>query len=305
MIVLAPADLAALLPLVTDSVNSPHSRRCYARAVRRYLAWHRADQWPRFSRASVQAWKAHLLTSGTSSASLNQALSAVKRLAREAAEQGLLGDHEAGAIERVPGVPQRGVRAGNWLDRETAQRLIDLPDTGTLRGLRDRALFGLLLGCGLRRDEASRLRFNQVEQRDGRFVILDLLGKGKRIRSVPMPAWCAAALDHWVAAAQIDSGYLLRPIDNRGIVGSHISGNSVREIVDGYAGQLGVKLAPHDLRRTFAALSHEGGASLRKIQAALGHASVVTTERYLQTISDLREPACDHLGIGGPAKDGK
>ncbi len=304
MTALVASDLAALLPLVGSSVNSPHSGRCYARAVRNYLAWHRAEKWPRFSRASVQGWKGHMLEAGASSSTINQALSALKSLAREAAERGLLDHLEVATIERIPGVPRRGVRAGNWLDRQTAQRLIDLPNANTLRGLRDRAVLAVLLGCGLRRDEAARVRYEQIQERDGRWVILDLEGKGRRVRSVPLPLWCAEALDAWVSAAGIDSGYLLRAVGKGDKVrrgGSRLSGNAVRDIVTDYAQRLDIRLAPHDLRRTFAALADAGGASLRKIQAALGHASVATTERYLQTITDLREPACDHLGIGKTA----
>jgi integrase/recombinase XerD len=68
------------------------------------------------------------------------------------------------------------VRSGNWLDREQAQTLINAPSVETLKGLRDRAILAVLVGCGLRRSEAARLTFDHVAQREGRWVVVDLVG---------------------------------------------------------------------------------------------------------------------------------
>lgn len=62
---------------------------------------------------------------------------------------------------------------------------------------------------------------------------------------------------------------------------------------------MGVAIAPHDLRRTFAKLAHQGRAALEQIQISLGHASIQTTERYLGVEQDLLDAPCDHLGIRG------
>jgi len=58
----------------------------------------------------------------------------------------------------------------------------------TLKGKRDRAMLALLVGCGLRRAELLSLEVDQIEQREGRWVIPDLAGKGNRRRTVPVPA---------------------------------------------------------------------------------------------------------------------
>lgn len=65
----------------------------------------------------------------------------------------------------------------------------------------DRALLAVLIGCGLRRAEAASLSFEHVEQRDGRWVLVDLNGKRDKIRSVPMPNWTKAAIDAWSSAS--------------------------------------------------------------------------------------------------------
>ena len=63
------------------------------------------------------------------------------------------------------------------------------------------------------------------------------------------------------------------------------------------ANRIGVKLAPHDARRSFAKLAHRGRAALEQIQITLGHASIQTTERYLAVRQDLSDAPCDHLGL--------
>lgn len=68
-------------------------------------------------------------------------------------------------------------------------------------------------------------------------------------------------------------------------------------MVERYSAQLGIRVAPHDLRRTFAKLARKGHAPLEQIQLSLGHASVQTTERYLGLEQDLVDGPCDHLGL--------
>ena len=88
------------------------------------------------------------------------------------------------------GVKQLGRRLGNWLTPKEGQRLLSAVSTDTLRGKRDAAMLGLLIGCGLRRSELVELDVDRIQQREQRWVILDLIGKGGRVRTVPMPGWC-------------------------------------------------------------------------------------------------------------------
>jgi integrase len=287
--------------LVTDSLASPHSRRAYDGALRRYLAWHQAGDWPRFSRASVQAYRAYLIGENAGRAGINQAISALHSLAREAAAQGILADEVAAGILMVKGAGSAGRRTGNWLTKKQAQQLLDAPDPSTLAGKRDRLILGLLLGCGLRREEAVRLQVEQIQERDSRPVIVDLVGKGGRLRTVPMPRWCRALAGDWLAAAGITTGPILRAIHRGdGASSAPLGVGSLYLRVLMHARTLGLnRLAPHDLRRSFARLALDGGAKLDQIQVSLGHANMVVTQRYLGTALDLKDPACDHLGLGG------
>ena len=116
-------------------------------------------------------------------------MSAIRRFAAEAADNDLMAPELAAGIGRVKGIKREGVRTGNWLTVHQAEKLINAPNMETLKGKRDRALLAVLIGCGLRREETARLMLEHVQQRDARWVIVDMKGKGGRIRTVPMPSW--------------------------------------------------------------------------------------------------------------------
>ena len=138
-----------------------------------------------------------------------------------------------------------------------------------------------------------------MPRRRARWVIVDLVGKGQRVRTVPMPSWTRAAIDDWLAAAGITEGLIFRSLNRGGrITGKSMTARAIFEVVQRYGERIGVMgLAPHDLRRTFAKLAHKGRAGLEQIQLSLGHASITTTERYLGVRQDLADAPCDHLGL--------
>ena len=137
-----------------------------------------------------------------------------------------------------------------------------------------------------------------MQQREGRWLIADLVGKYGRIRSVPIPLWAHAAVSRWQETAGITDGPLFRPVSRHGyVMPRRISPQAVYQIVKGYAGRATSEIAPHDLRRSFARLAHLGRAPMEQIQLSLGHSSVVTTEIYLGVKQDLRDAPCDHLGL--------
>jgi integrase len=226
-------------------------------------------------------------------------LAAIRKLAKEAAANGWLAQEVAGGIGAVPGIKQQGTRAGNWLTTTQTEHLLHAPDPATLRGKRDRVILALLVGCGLRRAEAAGLAFADVQQRDGRWVLVDLRGKHGRIRTVPVPAWVKHAVDSWTEAAGITSGRLLRSVTQTdGLGGSSLTPQAIFTVVQDYGRHIGVTIRPHDLRRTCAKLCRAAGGDLEQIQLLLGHASIQTTERYLGTRQNLAEAPNDKLGLG-------
>src|SRR6266403_1348656 len=283
------ADWYKLKTLVLDSVSSPITRRVYNMALNEFLDWFRQAPRPGFSKATVSAWRASLEARGLGSSSIIIRMSAIRKLAGEAVDNGLLAPELAASIRRVRSVKSKGIRVGNWLSVRQAQNLLSAPDIATTKGLRDRAILAVLIGCGLRRSEVAALTFTHVQQRDGRWCIVDLVGKHGRVRTAPMPTWTKVAIDAWTSAADVADGYVFRPVNRADRVGGERLGEKVVwQMLQQYAEAVGVPgIAPHDLRRTCAKLCRAAGGELEQIQLLLGHASVQTTERYLGTKQDL------------------
>jgi site-specific recombinase XerD len=105
----------------------------------------------------IESYIKCLRESKLSAASINQKLSANRKLATEVEDNVLIDSRPANGIRAVKGVPFRGRRTGNWLTCEEAQKWLNAPDAKTLKGIRDRTLLAVLIGCGLRRAEASIL----------------------------------------------------------------------------------------------------------------------------------------------------
>jgi integrase len=121
----------------------------------------------------------------------------------------------------------------------------------TKKRLRDRAILAVLLGCGLRRSEVAALTFGHVQQRDGRWCIVDLLGKHGRVRTVSMPTWVKVAIDAWTAAAGVTEGQVFRPVNRADQVqGAALSEKVVWQLLQPYAEAAGLGgIAPHDFEK--------------------------------------------------------
>ena len=292
--------LTPIKAMVLNSVTSQHSKVAYHKALTDFLTWYQTDASGNgFTKATVQRWVVYLESTGLSASTINLRLSAVRKLALEAADNGLMAPAAAQGVARAKGPKQAGTRTGNWLTKNQAEALIGAADVSKLKGQRDRAVLALMIGCGLRRSEVSALAFEHIQQRDGRWAIVDLIGKGNRMRTVPMPGFAKVAIDQWASAASIDTGRVFRSLDNKGqLAASVLLPQNIMVLVGRYGAKIGVPtLAPHDLRRTFAKLAHKGSAALEQIQLSLGHASIQTTERYLGVRQDLSDAPCDHLGL--------
>jgi site-specific recombinase XerD len=275
--------------LVLDSVSSPITKRVYNLGLDEFFEWFGQEPRPGFTKATVSAWRVALEARGLGSVSINVRITAVRKLAVEAADNGLLAPELAAGISRVKGAKSKGVRVGNWLSVQQAQRLLNAPDITTKKGLRDRAMLAVLLGCGLRRSEVAALTLKHIQQRDNRWCIVDLVGKHGRVRTIPVPTWVKVAIDSWTTSAGLTDGHVLRPV-GRGdrVVGDRMTEKVVWQLLQPYAAAAGVPgIAPHDLRRSCAKMCRAAGGELEQIQLLLGHASVQTTERYLGTKQDL------------------
>lgn len=188
--VLRLPDLDQAKSTVLSSLTSKDAQRGYRHAIDEFVEWYCSE--PRrlsFSKTVVLRYRMHLESRHLAPGTINLRLGAVRRLAYEAADSGFLSADLAAGIRRVKGLKKLGVRSGNWLTAEQAQSLWQAPDGLRLKGKRDRALLALLLACGLRRHEIAELRLDHLQQREGHWAIVDLIGKGRHVRTIPVPDW--------------------------------------------------------------------------------------------------------------------
>jgi site-specific recombinase XerD len=146
---------------VLDSLWSPESKSGYQHASDEFVEWYCSEPRLSFNKTVVTWYRIFLENRGFAGSTINGRLAAVRRLAYEAADAGLLSPELAASIRRVKGVKKLGVRLGNWLTAEEARRFWQTPNPHTLKGKRDRAMLATLLGCGLRRRELADLDFTQ------------------------------------------------------------------------------------------------------------------------------------------------
>jgi integrase len=302
--VLRLPDLDHCKTAVLNSLGSPASRRVYEYAIDQFIIWYCSEPRLAFNRIVVVRYRLYLESRHLAANTINQQLAAVRRLAHEAADSGLLSPELAAGISRVKGVKQLGFRSGNWLSAEQSSEVLKHSCGGSMRAKRDYAMLAMLFGCGFRRSELVGLELDDIQMRQGHWVVVDLIGKGGHIRTVPIPNWVKAALDEWTQSAGVSEGKIFRAVAGRGKVwGSGISQNVVWYVVRTCCERAGLEhIAPHDLRRTCAKLCHDRGGELEQIQFLLGHASVQTTERYLGCKQNLGHPVNDLFDL---AKDGR
>lgn len=265
---LALPDLEQSKTAVLNSLTSRSGQRSYDHAITDFVEWYCSEPRLAFNRTVVLRYRIYLEQKQYAPTTINLRLAAVRRVAYEAADSGLLSPELAAGIRRVKGVRRIGVRVGNWLTAEQGKRLLATAESDSLRGKRNYAILAMLIGCGLRRGELLALRVDAIQLREEHWVIADLLGKAGHIRTIPIPAWVKVAVDAWKEASGITEGTLFRSINKAGNVwGNGMTPKVLSEVVREGALRAGIeKFAPHDLRRTCARLCHLAGGELDQIQ---------------------------------------
>ena len=244
-------DLEFSKTAVLNSLSSVDGQRGYGHAIDEFVDWYCSEPRLALNKTVVLRYRSYLEARLLAPGTVNLRLGAVRHLAYEAADSGLLSSDLAAGIRRVKGVRNLGMRLGNWLTVEQSIALCRAPDGTKLKGKRDRALLALLLACGLRRHEAVSLRLEHLEQREEHWAIVDLKGKAGHVRTVPVPGWVMEEMRIWLNAAGIDRGKIFRRVTKMGqTLGEGMTEKAVWHIVKDSAKTIGLeRLAPHDLRR--------------------------------------------------------
>lgn len=285
---------------------SEGSRPVYKGAILAYREWIAKNSYPTIY-SGLMAYKKHLEEKGDKPVTINRKLSALRKFFETAVNMDILDEREYSKIKKVKNIQVKGQPYGRRLSHEEARRLLAAPDRGTAKGRRDYAILAVFLGCGLRRAEVASLRWDHLVEQEGTWLITDLIGKGGRVRTVPVPTWVKSALDacyldHCTMEESVfaltpeDKEYgpirLFTSIDRHGNWGDVLSPFGVWYIMVKYAKSAGFSdLKPHDLRRSFAYLARKNGAELDQLQLVLGHSNVATTQRYVNAALDYSAAA--------------
>ena len=303
----------AIEAIENDPKLQPSTKHQYTKAVKNYLA-------TGASITNPQALSAYARTVGTSTASFLKA--AIKVLAREVELQvksGATADnvleaqamiYRAEALQDAIKIKKtKGTKAHTWLSQSQVSELLTACDRrkngnpeAAIVAQRDRLAIGLLVAAGLRRQEAVSLKFSDVKiQPKGEKMraALNVKGKGAKDRAVPISEKLAEAISAWGDLVG-NQGLILRSLGHSKQLGKSMTTNSLYDIVQKRGGMIGKeKLQPHDLRRTFAQLGFDAGISVMQISNLLGHATLATTQKYLNLEVDLEITISDFIPFEG------
>jgi integrase len=300
----APTDKAAIVSAIDRAPLADSTKTKYRRALLAYVD-HGGDP---FDPDELAEYAEGLSQSGAAflKAAIrlytNAMLDAAKAQANPenvAAVQAI--EYRTAALQNAIKVqPSRGERAHTWLTAPEVRALLATCDDATLYGLRDHVALALLVGAGLRRSEAVALAFDDIvlQPIKGKLrTVLQARGKGAKDRVIPISDELANLIDRWGAKIGTE-GRVLRSIDRRREPRDSLSAQGLFEIVASHGAQIGKpELAPHDLRRSYAQIGLEAGVSLPQISRLLGHASLATTQTYLNMAVDLATTIGDFVPV--------
>lgn len=294
-----PNEYDAIIDLVVNACGSRSTRTRYATKLRVFMRYWDHNGRPPFDRQFVLQYVAQMRSEKFPGFAINQSLTAVKKLAKEAHYAGFMNSEAQRGIDDIPGCKVRGTPQGSRLTEAEILQLLGLPRTGTLIGKRDRVVLELLFYAGLRREEVALVRMEHVQRLENRPVLLNLHGKGGRVRTVPIPEFMLEHIEEWVGAAGITEGPLCRSVNRHGHVGAAMmSGKGVYNILVGYARTMGKRnVSPHSIRRTMGSLARAKGVELDQIQMVYGHASVTMTQHYIGGNLNIQNAVCDALPV--------
>jgi tyrosine recombinase XerC len=273
--------------LASERGLSANTVEAYRRDLTQYLDYHarlgrRADPF-RADAAALRRFLASRTTLGLTPSTVARKSAALRAFFRWAARAGIRADNPATAL----GAPKRGRPLPRILKRAQVDALVALPPNDDAWGVRDRAIFELLYGGGIRVGELVAL---DVDSLDFARKQVRVLGKGNKERMVPLGEPARDALRAYLAEARplitVDRSPPAALFYNRR--GNRMGQRDVRAMVTRYAREVvpGGRASPHTFRHTFATHLLEGGADLRSVQELLGHADVKTTQIYTHVSRD-------------------
>jgi len=288
-----PSGFRDLADTVLSGPMEQASRENVRVKVEAFLGWWDANGRHPFTPELVLWYMGDLKNNGKSATYIGHCLSAVRKLARAAAMRRWIDSIALDGILSLKGPKIHATRIGQWLTEDEMLAAMAMPDRSTLMGRRDYVALGLMLYAGLRCTEAATVEVSHIQIRDGRPALVNLMGKGSKLRSIPIPEFLYHAMREWLTVAGVDSGPVLRSLKLGRVSPSRMDRLSAYNIVKKYL----PKYTPHDMRRTFGRVARANGAELDQIQQSYGHAHMHTTQHYLGGTLNFVNAPCDALPI--------
>jgi len=259
---------------------SPHTVKAYTQDLALFATYAGSRGWKQIDHIAVRGFLSQLYDKGLSKPSVARALAAVRSLYRWLAREGVVEQNPAKLVA-TPKLPQKLPRVPTI---EEINSVIDgeMPEVAAFPE-RDRLMFELLYGCGIRNSELIGINLDDIRLSAEAILIR---GKGKKERYLPFGDSVKSALSAYLPERQIVLGQ--RGKQSTGLLINHRGGRlttrSVGRIIKKIAVAKGLSpdVHPHTLRHAFGTHMLEEGADLRAIQELLGHERLATTQRYTQ-----------------------
>lgn len=276
-----PINPAAAYILSLQSASSKKTMKSFLNRIAVLLGYENLMQvrWHELRRHHVQAIIAKLSEQDLSPATVNTYLSAMKGVALEAWASGLMSSNDHAMIKQVKSLRGKRVRKGKALSKENVQKLLNINKNNPI-GVRNFAIFGLMVGCGLRRAEVVTINVGDLDQEEGRLIVR---GKGDKERVLYVPKGVIASIQHWLKVARLgdDKPMFTRILRYNIITTKRLTSQAIYFLIKQQQEKLALPdISPHDLRRTFATMLLERGEDLITVKEAMGHSSVDTTQTY-------------------------
>ncbi len=259
---------------------SLHTIKAYSGDLDNFAAYVGPREWRNIDHVTIRGFLSHLYEKGLGKTSVARSLAAVRSLYRWLAQEGVVEQNPA-ALVSTPKLPKKLPRVPTI---EEMNSVLDgkMPEVAAFPE-RDRVLFELLYGCGIRNSELVGINLDDIRLSAEAILIR---GKGKKERYVPFGDAVKAALSEYLPARQQVLG-ATRKSTNALLInqrGGRLTTRSVGRIIKKIAVAKGLSpdVHPHTLRHAFGTHLLEEGADLRAIQEMLGHERLSTTQRYTQ-----------------------
>jgi len=228
-------------------------------------------------------------------ATISRKLTTLRAFFSFAVAEGII-DRDPSASVKLPRIPDPRPKA---LSLSELRKLFSVIDRTTPGGLRDYAMFRLMVSGGLRRAEVRDLDHADLEPKDGFLRVHIRNGKGGKSRHVDVDLSVYDAIMEYVRSMGVDFSGPVFLGEVRGFkkTPGRISLSSINARLGVYSGLSGVKCSVHSLRHSYATMAEQGGAHLKDLQDSLGHSSLATTQKYIRRLNDRRNPTMDFVPV--------